>query len=120
MSHLHYVTLRIKLISFYFTWNIRRMGISATRIKWVIKNVNKMTQWGNRITVIEQFPYFRGILRDPAWGKRTKRWTDFMDKSELTNVAFGNCYYYNSTALVKVGKMDVSPSDDLCATMGGE
>jgi len=45
-----------------------------------------MTQWDNRITVTEQFPYFRGIPRDSAWGNRTKRWMDFMDKSEPFNI----------------------------------
>ena len=58
----------------------------ATPFKWVLKDANEMTTWDKRIKVIDQFPCFKNIPRDPAWGLRTKVWMDFMDINKVYNI----------------------------------
>ena len=62
------------------------MGIEGVDIKWTVNDVNDMTQWDTRVRVIEQFPYFRGIPRDPVWGEEIKIWMDFMDEIKISNI----------------------------------
>jgi len=66
--------------------SLRGAGIKGARVKWTLKDANKITRWDTRIKVIEQFPYFRDIPRNPAWGGRTKRWMDFVDKHKMSNI----------------------------------
>ena len=53
--------------------------------KWILKDANEMTTWDKRIKVIDQFPCFKNIPRDP-WGLRTKLWMDFMDINRMYNI----------------------------------
>jgi len=75
-----------KLAAFFFIWSMRKMGIPGARAKWSTKNANKMTKWDKRITVIDQFPFFKNIPRDPAWNIQIKRWMDRMDKSGMFKI----------------------------------
>jgi len=54
--------------------------------KWVLKDANEMATWDKRIKVIDQFPCFKNIPRDPAEGKRTKLWMDFMEINKMYNI----------------------------------
>ena len=65
-----------KLAAFFFVWSMRKMGVPGARAKWAIKDANKMTKWDKRIEVIDQFPFFKNIPRDPARGSQIKRWMD--------------------------------------------
>ena len=75
-----------KLGAIVINWSLWITGIPGARAKWTIRDAHKMTRWDNRIKVIEQFPCFRGIPRDPAWGNRTKIWIDFLDKTKMDNI----------------------------------
>ena len=79
-----------KLSALLGKWSLRRSlrgaGIKEARVKWTLKDANKITKWDTRIKVVEQFPYFRDIPRNPAWGGRTKRWMDFVDKHKTSNI----------------------------------
>jgi len=75
-----------KLGAIAINWSLWITGIPGARAKWTIRDAHKMTRWDNRIKVIEQFPCFRGIPRDPAWGNRTKIWIDFLDKTKMDNI----------------------------------
>ncbi|HXY88115.1 MAG TPA: class I SAM-dependent methyltransferase [Candidatus Acidoferrales bacterium] len=75
-----------KLTAFFDSFKIRRTGIKGIRIKWGIKDACKMTQWDDRIKVIEQFPCFHSIPRDLAWDKSIKRFMDAVDKNRLINI----------------------------------
>jgi O-methyltransferase involved in polyketide biosynthesis len=66
--------------------NLWKMGIEGVHIKWTVNDANDMTQWDTRVRVIEQFPYFRGIPRDPVWGEEIKIWMDFMDEIKISNI----------------------------------
>ncbi|MGB8310323.1 MAG: class I SAM-dependent methyltransferase [Halobacteriota archaeon] len=52
---------------------LRGTWVENAVIKWVLKDVNEMTTWDKRITVIDQVPYFKNIPREPAWGEEIKR-----------------------------------------------
>jgi len=75
-----------KLGAIVINWSLWITRIPGARAKWTIRDAHKMTRWDNRIKVIEQFPCFRGIPRDPAWGNRTKIWIDFLDKTKMDNI----------------------------------
>jgi O-methyltransferase involved in polyketide biosynthesis len=54
--------------------------------RWALKDANEMTTWDERIKVIDQFPCFKDIPRDPKWGVITKLWMDFMDINKMYNI----------------------------------
>ena len=74
-----------KLSALIVNWGLRRTGIPEARVKWAVHDAKKMAQWDNRIKVIDQFPLFKNIPRNPTWGRRTKIWMDFSDKLKMTN-----------------------------------
>jgi|GEM_PF-636578 len=44
------------------------------------------TKWNIRIKVLDQFPLFNNIPRDPAWGRSVARWMDRSDRNGSMNV----------------------------------
>lgn len=66
--------------------NALRMEIEGVQVKWDVQDAKEMAQWDTRIRVIEQFPYFRGIPRNPAWGEEIKIWMDFIDEIKISNI----------------------------------
>ena len=75
-----------KLGTLVSNYGLRRTGMKKAVTKWALKDANKMTKWDRRIRVIDQFPYFKNIPRDPVWGIQIKRWMDLMDKSRMFNI----------------------------------
>ncbi len=65
-------------------WGMRRLGLQTT--KWALKDARTITKWDNRIKVLDQFPLFKDIPRDPAWGKSATRWMNLSDKNGFMNV----------------------------------
>ena len=59
---------------------LRSTGVENAVIKWALKDVNEMTKWDKRITVVDQVPYFKNIPRDPAWGEEIRRQMDSNDR----------------------------------------
>ena len=54
--------------------------------KWALKDASEITKWDDRITVIDQFPLFKDIPRDSAWGIAIQRFMDFSDKNKTSNI----------------------------------
>ena len=54
--------------------------------KWALKDVNEITRWDARITVIDQSPLFKDIPRDLSWGKAIRQFMDFSDKNRTSNI----------------------------------
>ena len=75
-----------KLSALAANLNLWKMGVEGVHIEWTVNDVNDMKQWDTRVRVIEQFPYFRGIPRDPVWGEEIKIWMDFMDEIKIYNI----------------------------------
>lgn len=48
-------------------------GMIGSAMKWALEDADNLTRWDNRITVVDQFSYFRGIPYDPAWGEDPRR-----------------------------------------------
>ena len=65
-------------------WGMRKMGMTAT--KWALKDARTITKWDNRIKILNQFPLFNTIPRDPAWGRSVTRWMDLSDRNRAMNV----------------------------------
>ena len=64
---------------------IRSTGLIAP-FKWALRDANKITKWDRRITVIDQFPLFKNIPRDPAWSIDMRRFMDLSERCRLTNI----------------------------------
>ncbi|MGB8312816.1 MAG: class I SAM-dependent methyltransferase [Halobacteriota archaeon] len=54
--------------------------------KWALKDVNEITRWDDRITVMDQSPLFKDIPRDPSWGIAIRQFIDFSDKNRTSNI----------------------------------
>jgi len=65
-------------------WGMRRMRMETT--KWALKDARTITKWDNRIKVLDQFPLFKDIPRDPAWGRPVTRWMNLSDRNGMMNV----------------------------------
>jgi hypothetical protein len=75
-----------KLGNIFSNWGLRRTGMKQATLKWALKDANTLTKWDKRIQVIDQFPYFSNIPRDPEWGVKIIRPMDFIERSRLFNV----------------------------------
>ncbi len=64
---------------------IRSTGLIAP-FKWTLRDANKITKWDKRIKVIDQFPLFKNIPRDPAWTIDMRRFMDLSERCRLTNI----------------------------------
>jgi O-methyltransferase involved in polyketide biosynthesis len=67
-------------------WGLRRMGMKGSMTKWALKDARAIREWDHRITVVDQFPLFKNIPRDPAWGTSIKRWVNFVDRFGIRNI----------------------------------
>jgi len=65
-------------------WGLRRLRMTATQ--WALKDARAITKWDNRIKVLDQFPLFKDIPRDPAWGSSVKRFMNLSDSNGMMNV----------------------------------
>ena len=75
-----------KLSAFVANWGMRKAGIPEARFKRAVHDARKMAQWDKRIKVIDQFPCFKNIPRNPMWSMRTKILMDFIDKLKMVNI----------------------------------
>ncbi|MGZ7162513.1 MAG: hypothetical protein ACXVI8_07670, partial [Halobacteriota archaeon] len=54
--------------------------------KWALNDANELTSWDDRIAVIDQFPLFKGIPRDPSLSVAIRKYMDFSDKNKASNI----------------------------------
>jgi O-methyltransferase involved in polyketide biosynthesis len=73
-----------RLVKLRSNWGMRRMGMKTT--KWALKDARTITKWDNRIKILDQFPLFKDVPRDPAWGRSVERWMNFSDRNRMMNV----------------------------------
>ena len=78
---------------------IRVARLSAA-FKWALRDANKITKWDKRIKVLDQFPLFKNIPRDPSWSRGLfedvpkdfswsvdiQRLMDFSDRCRISNI----------------------------------
>jgi len=68
--------------------SLQRLGMIRAAMKWALEDANDLTRWDNRITIIDQFSFFRDIPipHDPVWGKETIRRIHAIDKQKLMSI----------------------------------
>jgi len=55
-------------------------------VRWTLDDANEITKWDNRITVIDQFPMFKNISKDPSLGRDAQRFMDWSDEHSRSNI----------------------------------
>jgi len=48
-----------------------------------VEDANEIARWDKRITVIDQFPLFKNISRDPSWSIEARKFMDFNDEQRM-------------------------------------
>jgi len=76
-----------KLGNIFSNWGLRRAGMKRATTRWTLKDAKKLTKWDKRIQVVDQFPYFNSIPRDPGFDVKIIRQMDFIERSRLFNMA---------------------------------
>lgn len=46
---------------------VRRAGIRESPLKWAIGTAKQLTMWDNRIEIVDEWPLFSRVPRDPSW-----------------------------------------------------
>jgi O-methyltransferase involved in polyketide biosynthesis len=54
--------------------------------KWALEDANEITKWDSRIIVIDQFPLYRNIPRDPSLSIESRQFMDYSDKNRRVNI----------------------------------
>ncbi len=49
--------------------SLHQVGMTDTAMKWALEDADELTRWDDRISVINEFSFFKGIRCDPAWGE---------------------------------------------------
>jgi O-methyltransferase involved in polyketide biosynthesis len=65
---------------------LRSVGVKNATLKWALEDAREMTHWDTRIAIIDQFPYFKDIPRDPAWDEETIRRIDLSDEQTAMSI----------------------------------
>jgi O-methyltransferase involved in polyketide biosynthesis len=58
---------------------VRRAGMKDAPLKWAIPRAAQLTRWDSRIEVVDQWPVFSRVPRDPSWKPTTAIVTHFFD-----------------------------------------
>jgi O-methyltransferase involved in polyketide biosynthesis len=53
--------------------SLQRVGMKSTAMKWALQDGNELTRLDDRISVVDEFSFFRGIPHNRAWGEETIR-----------------------------------------------
>ncbi len=51
--------------------SLHRVGMTDAAMKWALEDANELIRWDNRISVIDEFSFFKDIRCDPAWSEET-------------------------------------------------
>jgi len=65
---------------------VRRRGIRDAPLKWSIGTAKQLTKWDNRIEVVDEWPLFSRIPKDPSWKRTTALLVDLSDGFRFTNM----------------------------------
>jgi O-methyltransferase involved in polyketide biosynthesis len=65
---------------------LRRIGAAGATITWALDDVDKIRAWDARIKIIDAFPYFKNIRRDPAWGEETIKRMNAVDLQKMMSI----------------------------------
>ncbi len=61
-------------------------GMKSATLRWGIKDAALMEKWHGGMELLEQYPLFSRIKREPSWGKNIIRIIDASDKFRMSNI----------------------------------
>jgi|GEM_PF-4667849 len=66
--------------------SLRRLGMTEASMQWALEDANDLTNYDNRIAILDQYSFFRGIHCDPAWDEETVRRIREIDGQNLMSI----------------------------------
>jgi O-methyltransferase involved in polyketide biosynthesis len=66
--------------------SLQRVGITNAAMKWALEDTYDLTRWDDRITVVDDFSFFKDIPYDPAWGEETMLKIRVIDKQKRMRI----------------------------------
>jgi O-methyltransferase involved in polyketide biosynthesis len=64
----------------------KRVGIRVAPLRWAIGAAKQLTQWDDHIQVIDEWPMFSRVPKDPSWERRTIIRMTFCDRFKCLNM----------------------------------
>lgn len=65
---------------------VRRAGIRDAPLKWAIGSTKQLTRWDSRIEIVDEWPLFSRMPRDPAWKWSTVVFMNLSDRLKSMNM----------------------------------
>jgi O-methyltransferase involved in polyketide biosynthesis len=65
---------------------LSRIGAGGATITWALNDVDKIKAWDARITIIDAFPYFKNIRRDPVWDEETIKKINSVEMQKMMSI----------------------------------
>ena len=65
---------------------VRRAGIREAPQKWAIGTAKQLTKWDNRIEIVDEWPLFSRVPKDPSWKWNTVMFMNFSDRFKCMNM----------------------------------
>jgi O-methyltransferase involved in polyketide biosynthesis len=66
--------------------SLQRSGMTDAAMKWALEDANDLTRWDDRISVVDEFSFFRDIPYNAAWGEETLRKIRVIDEHERMRI----------------------------------
>jgi O-methyltransferase involved in polyketide biosynthesis len=66
--------------------SLRRVGMTNAAMKWALEDADDLTRWDDRITVVDEFSFFKDVPYDPAWGEETIRQIRAIDEHKRMRI----------------------------------
>ena len=65
---------------------VRRAGIREAPQKWAIGTAKQLTKWDNRIEIVDEWPLFSRVPKDPSWKWNIVMFMNFTDRLKCMNM----------------------------------
>lgn len=65
---------------------VRQAGIRDAPLKWAISTARQLTRWDNRIEVVDEWPLFSRVPKDPSWKCTTVMLMNLFDRFKCMNM----------------------------------
>jgi O-methyltransferase involved in polyketide biosynthesis len=65
---------------------VRRAGIRDAPLKWAIGRADQLTEWDGSIEIVDEWPMFSRVARDPSWKWTTAFLVNLSDRFRFANM----------------------------------
>jgi len=66
--------------------SLQRVGMTSAAMKWALEDANDLTRWDDRISVVDEFSFFRDVPYDHTWGAETIRQIRSIDEHKRMRI----------------------------------